>query len=214
MPDYSAVDAGNGMMLVRASAIASYTVLEASMCHLFTSATGMDQRRGGLVFFRMVNAKSRLTVLETLWNEQIGPEFKPFTKAVLNRLRRLDGIRNQIVHWSVVQTVSMSNGTLDLQGAVLDAHLQRPDYWWQTEKSTTLTIQDILDFGHEAQTESRALNVFPIVAYPHLSYPEMAAAFESWRDIFLQPLLYPLPEGHPLYTPREVWRNPLQPSQA
>ena len=207
---YPVQDAAHAMMLARAAALDAYATLESSICETFTCLTGTARNIGGLVFFRMVNTRSRLVVLETLLKDK-HPEFAGSRNSLIKHLTDLDSTRNRIIHWTMVRVIA-SASVINLSGPFEDAFLQRPDHWWLTDHSERLSVGDVLAFTHKADYVSRCLNMFNIVIMP--DRPERLDGIDqAWRERFLSPLPYPPPEDHPLYSPPLTWQNPRQSSQ-
>src|SRR4051794_30862433 len=87
-------------LVVRAAAIQSYADLEQGTCRLFAHLTGLSDRVAGIIFFKLSNARSRLAILERLKRLKYGNTFSLYFNSLTKEIQRLDGTRNNIVHWS------------------------------------------------------------------------------------------------------------------
>jgi hypothetical protein len=171
---------------VRGAAIQSYARLEQSLCGMFAYLAGVTDQIAGIIFFKMVNARSRIAVLERLKRLKHGDEFNLYFNSIMAEAGRLDGLRNQLIHWHTVHSVAATKAGNDW-----DVFLSPPNFWDFGINSPTMTLDNIREFDDRCDVFSRGLNMLK----RYWLNQESAA---SWRDRFEQPLVYPLPEGHPL----------------
>lgn len=196
--------------LVRGDAIGAYANLEAALCRLLQSLLSVDVATAGIIFYRVVNTRSRNTILNDLLGHRYGQKFDAFWNSALKHIRILDGERNEIAHWHFVTEVGADDGPnvrLDDQSKGLSV-LHRPNSWLANpQASSRKTHEDMLTFTGKCHFMSRAIDVFATV----VSVPEPFPVPQSWHDICLQPLPYPPPDNHPLSQNYREHKTPPQP---
>lgn len=202
----------HAMLLARGYAISSYSELEQSLCMLFGALTNLDPAVSGLIFFRIINTKSRLAILEGLFKRKFNDEFRFFRNSIIKHVRDLDSTRNSIIHWAAISQYS-SSPTITLgETPPDDVYLTPPNFWWRSDDTPELTIDNLITFCDRCSVVARAVNIFSVHFVrdvPSITENERA----SWRERFSQPLPYPLPEDHPLYAPPAMRKNQPPPSQ-
>ena len=171
---------------LRGVAIQSYARLEQSLCGIFGHLAGVTDQIAGIIFFKMVNARSRIAVMERLKRLKHGDAHNLFFNSIMSEAGRLDGVRNHVVHWHTIQTVNATD-----EGGTWTVFLSPPNFWDFDDNSPTMTFDDLREFDARCDLYSRALNLLR----GYWLHPKRET---TWRDIFEQPLRYPLPEGHPL----------------
>ena len=189
----------NNFHVSRAAAIQAYAKLEQALCSLFALLLAVGAPEAGIVFFKIVNAKSRLDIIEKLKKRKLGGANNLYFNSLLSGLKQLDGRRNQLVHWHEHFAIRMEDGA-----AYKPATLEPPNFWIHDENTVPLTHADLIDFAYEADFYTRATNTF---TWHHEPQGELAQD-EPWLSILARPLAYPPPEDHPLYAKR-----PAPPSQ-
>lgn len=83
----------------RIRAMSAYASLELALSYLLSTLLGSGPKKGGAVFFRIVNTRSRCLILSDLLELEYGDEFKKFWASLEKRLNRLDQTRNKLIHW-------------------------------------------------------------------------------------------------------------------
>jgi hypothetical protein len=171
--------------IARADAIQAYSYFEGSLCALFSHLAGVTDQIGGIIFFKMVNARSRIATLERLKRLKYGSARNLYFNSIMAATTPLDGERNKIVHWHEVVDSAGYFGQPSVR--VL---LHAPNFWDATPESPVLDIAAMNEFANKCLTFSHATKALTAdwTGRPWLSSP----------DIFEQPVKHPLPEDHPL----------------
>lgn len=182
--------------LTRGRAIQSYTTVELSLAMLFSCLMGVPQDYAGVSFFKINNARARLSILERLLKKRHGAAYNIFWNALEKELNTLDSTRNKVVHWAEVANLE---GQPD--GAVSKTvKLAPPNFWDRTENTPELAMNDLLDFILKCDFFSRLLNMFFITLSGQLEKMAKDEKYKTtWRGIFQRPITYPPPDSHPLY---------------
>jgi hypothetical protein len=175
--------------IARSEAIQAYSHWEQGLCSLFGHLAGTTDQIAGIIFFKMVNARSRIAALERLKKLKYGDARKPFFNSLMSAAQPFDTERNKIVHW---------NEAIDSSGyfsstATVRVILHSPNF------SDTSPDDPVIDIG--------ALKTFSdkCLIYGHLLFmlrrdwhnPKTSPS-RACRDIFERPVTYPLPKDHPL----------------
>ena len=115
------IDLGEGasntlpFLVERARAIDSYARVEHSLSSLFADLLGTHRDIGGIVFFKITNASARNAMIESLLEKKHGATYEAFWSGIPNTpnkrglftlVRQLDQTRNEIIHWTTVNSVS------------------------------------------------------------------------------------------------------------
>lgn len=175
----------------RARSIQAYVELEQSLSILFATVGNIEIATAGIVFFKITSSDARNKIIDRLLRKKHGNQFNAFWNSFLAKLRPIDLKRNEIVHWTTV-----IHAALDESGRMLvGVSLVPPNVWGQTPSTSRISARDLLPFIEQCDTFARLTNVFAISLGSEITDPEAKA---SWRDIFLRPLVYPLPPDHPL----------------
>lgn len=174
------------LRLARANAIQCYASLEQSLWRLLAELTTLDEDIAGTIFFRIVNTRSRMSILEYVAKRKANPATIPFLNSAFKRCEQLDQTRNGIIHWHQVIELSWP----------IRAELCPPNYYARTADTKCIQVSDLKNFSKETDFLSRSLNMYCF------SYgPKWAAhnrELGPWLDIFQQPMIYPPPASHPL----------------
>ena len=193
----------NEMLIARAEAIQGYANLEQGLCALFAYVGGMNNRMAATIFFRISAFGSRRKILEDIYREKFkGASLIEFITSLMKGLAPLEQERNEVVHWTVV--THLTNSTVDVR-------LRPPVYWsraFETETGASKGAQDLRLFTDKCHFWGLACWKF-IDAVSDLS-PLDATARAAWLDIFQRPILYPLPEDHPLWRTLRESHSPPQ----
>ncbi len=191
------------LVLARAEAIDAYASLEHWLCSLFAGLTKMDHDAAAIVFYRIANTRSRNAIIEDLLRRRFGTTYRAYWNSMLKFLGQLDQKRNQIVHWHI-------GGSPEAE--YIAAALQRPgNSYFLDPDGSKLTQTDLTDFMGRAQFAATSICCFCLLEWGGFSDPDEPRA---WHDTFLQPLIYPPPEAHPLSRMLQGRRSPPESSQA
>jgi hypothetical protein len=171
---------------LRGEAIQAYAQLESSLSSMFAYLAGVSGQVAGIIFFKMVNARSRIAVLERLKRLKHADAFNLYFNSIMAEAGRLDGQRNKLIHWHRILSITAHEGGLDTS----DTFLTAPNFWDFDESSETMTATDIQEFAQRCDIFGRGLNMLT----HHWSHPGRGDG--TYHDIFEQPLRYPIPEDH------------------
>lgn len=175
---------------IRGRAVQSYASLEQSLCRLFAKLSGTTDDVAGTIFFPIGgHVRSRIT--ERLVKRGPYDQYALFFKSLLKELRTIDGERNEIVHWNVINHVS---GDAD-GGASVNVSLRPPDFMNNFRDRPEKDSQSLLKFMEKCGFFARLINIF-LAATAGGQIAE--ADREPWLSIFQQTIVYPPPAGHPL----------------
>ncbi len=190
----------------RGKAIQSYALLEHALSDLLSALSDTDEAVGATIFYKITSTSARSAIIEKLLRRKHKSKYAAFWNAYLKALRPVDLKRNEIVHW-----LSFAVAELDSFGALNCGVILVPSAYHGFSKSTPhLTLADLTLFTTQCDELSRLCNLFNWSTHRSIfKHPQLNAL----RDIFLQPLTYPLPEGHLLYKLSSEPSSPLQPSR-
>lgn len=170
------------LIVQRANAIDAYAGLERSLASLFSMLLDIDQDLATLVFYRIVNARSRNAMLQELITRKYGITYKRYWDSMFRFITKLDGKRNEIVHWHI--------------GGIREPSLTHPKhFFWEDQSDDGVTINQIEDFICRAKFANCSIFVFSLLMSGAVSEADGQTA---WRKTFLQPVAYPPPAAHPL----------------
>ena len=174
------------LAIARAGAIQAYASVESSISMLFATLLGTDFETAGIVFFRIVNTRARVVILEDLLEKRHKDRYATYWNSMVKLIRSLDAKRNEIVHWHLAHN-------LHIEGDRPTAHftLIPPNFWTKTDVKT-LTPNDLIEFSRKCDFVSRSLVMFFVMLTNRLPEPS------PWLEIFQQPAAYPPPDNHPL----------------
>lgn len=190
----------------RGKAIESYAQLEQALCSLFAICTETKREIASIIFFKVTNSQARNAIIEKVVHQTFGSEYNPFLNSYLKELRNIDIKRNEIVHWSTAAYC-----TLDAKKRVVAGlGLIPPSYWANRPADQRILPKDLVEFDQKCSVFARLCIMFHSILKP----PEDVPLDTAWHDIFQQPLVYPLPEGHLLNQRPQVPDTPPQSSQA
>jgi hypothetical protein len=189
--------AGNEFALARAKALNTYADLERTLAALFSTLTKTDTRRGYLIFAAIGNYRTRRETLSDLMTIGYGDKYSEFFDCFIERLQRVDEIRNRIVHWIVM--TSHRGGEPFKSGR--DVFLaESPDIFARGK----LVKSDIVEFDKKADFLRLLIFYFDV----YLKFGEKADAPGNdpsktpWSEIFRNRISYPPPPDHPLFPAR------------
>ena len=180
----------------RGKAVQAYANLEQSLCHLLGSLADVSDEIAGIIFYKIVNTGARTAILENLLKKKHKDTYREFWLSFAKLLRSTDQERNEIIHWNGIISVNMKDGSSELA-------LMPPGVWETDLNKPRHTIDSILEFTRKCSFLARFCNMFVLTLKPPDAWPEEQQ--QTWRDICLQPIVYPPPESHPLF---QTWREP------
>lgn len=180
------------LITLRAHSVDAYASLEQSLSMLFASLLGASPDRASIVFYRIVNTKSRNTIISKLMRKEFGEQYGTWWNSLLKQIRKLDERRNEIIHWHVVTNIHSSD-----EGNTATLTLSAPGAYLEPERSEALGASDLLYFCKQASFVSRFLNMF------HM-HTRIQALPPPWPEIFQQGVTYPPDQVHPLALPQHT----------
>lgn len=188
------------MLLARSHAIDEYAMVEQQLCRLFTRLSETEPGVAALIFFKISNARARLDIMDKLFKRKMSAEFRPFWNSLTKFAFSLSAERNQIVHWVQktdwgVQPSKTPNTVPD------DSTLSGANLYWQDENSPTKSVDDVLAFADQCKFAS--LNISMLISVLDGHHDDK---LQKWRDICLQPMLYPPTDSEVAITP-SVWHR-------
>jgi len=207
------------MQIARAVAIQEYAQVESNLAKLFTALLGTGARKGSIVFFALMNARSRNSILESLLKEEYGNMYNAYwygepagqvkrkTGGLITLIRQLDEERNRIVHWHSVQQI---------EGAKKSEVLLPPHFWLRGGTRDPLTTESLVAFAQKANFVHRSIAMFNLLAtnlFTTVQDQISTDAKQTWHNIFAQPALYPPSNTHPLSQNYAAPQNPPQSSR-
>jgi hypothetical protein len=176
----------------RGHAIQSYANLEQSLCRLFVLVSGTTPDVAGVIFFKITSTAYRDKMLARLVEKKYGNKYEAFWESLGKLIAQITQRRNEIVHWSVAMTIDAARGT-QIPTLVLPNIYD----WLLTDKAEPpITTEGLIEFKIKCDTITRLCNMFQMI-HKHSHWP--AELMKTWLDIFQKPVVYPMPEGHPLF---------------
>lgn len=186
----------------RGKAIQAYAELENSLNRLFSALSDTTWETAATIFYKIINTDARRSIIEKLLHQKCGAKFNPFWNQLTRELRDIDGRRNEIAHWlaAVVHMINSQQhlllGVILIPAASVANHRIEP----------RLTTSDLIRFRKKCEDLERlAGGLAARIKPPHPDMP--TPSDEPSLDIYQQPLVYPLPEDHPLNGPPEAPRT-------
>ena len=179
------------LMLTRSNAINDYARVELSLAMLLAQVLGVDMEAAGIIFFRIINTRSRNIILRQLLKKRFGDKYKTFWKSMEKLLRKIDQKRNEVVHWHVAHKLEMGKGP----DAASEFELNPPNFWARDRSDAAHTPESLLSFSKECDFTCRLLNMFVMYISGNLGNADSG----PWPEIFQQQVVYPPPRNHPLY---------------
>lgn len=178
-------DLSKEFFIARAAAIRTYASYEISLVTLFGYLMGIQPDYAGIPFFKINNARARNSIIEKLLKKRHGNTYNIFWNSLAKLLNAIDTTRNQIVHWPINVTIDASQSSKPKKLALVP-----PNFWDSSENTPEMTVNDLYDFIVKCDFVSRSINTF---------YMTISGRFDTWRDIYLQPITYPPLDNHPLF---------------
>ncbi|HEV2973046.1 MAG TPA: hypothetical protein VGY55_23975 [Pirellulales bacterium] len=174
---------------VRGLAIQSHASLEQSLCSLLATFGDIREDVASVIFFKISNARARDDILEKLLKKKYGEKHAVFWHSVKILNGQVTQVRNEIVHWNVVNCVG-DNGQ--------ELRLMPPAFWDVNPNSPYKTIADLNDFRVKCGFMGRLCNMFRFFLMPDRPPVWTPEQLQTWTDIFRQAVAYPPPDTHPL----------------
>lgn len=175
------------LYVARAGAIETYAGLEGQLGMLFARLLGVDLQTAGIVFYRIVNTRSRNTILEKLLHLKHGAAYDAFWNSLVKHIRKLDGWRNEVVHWR-------ARG-VGFGGPEYVLVLAATDIWDPSPNGPCWDVENLKYF------HAYALFVTKLVEQLRRHF-EGAPIDDAWLQIFREPVAYPPVDNHPLFPMR------------
>jgi hypothetical protein len=171
--------------LARSHAINEYAKLETTLFFLFAQLMEAKYEYAAIPFFKINNARARKEILEKMLRKRCGDKYSLFWNSLGNHLTGLDQRRNEIVHWAILGHAK--------DGRTLDRVTLSPAAWWTQEPGFgSIELQHLMDFADKCDTIGHLVSLLMAdVIKPNVDAP--------WPKIFAEPVLYPIPAGHPLF---------------
>lgn len=175
---------------IRGHAIQAYASVEFSMCMFLADLMGTTRDVAGVIFYRIVNTRSRNAILDELYRKKYGDTYRAFWKSIQKHVQALDQRRNEIIHWHVAVNIYVADdGEQKYTGSLMP-----PNYWGHNPNTPAISADDLKEFIARCDVVSRANNIL----FMHLNGSVPQVPPSPWLEIFQRPLDYPLPDGHPL----------------
>ncbi len=177
------------LQIARANAIQRYADLEQALCELFSYLSDTDPVVAGTIFFRIVNTRSRATILEKLMRKKHGKTYHEFFKSVMKGLRPIDDTRNEVIHWHLIGIGHRgANGKPEFREMVLTP----PALWMFESADQQHTTELLAAFSEKCAFFTRVLSAFTD------KLNRRVVLGRASLDIFHQAIKYPPPKSHPL----------------
>jgi hypothetical protein len=190
----------------RAKSIQSYANVEQSLARLFSVLSGTTGEIAGIIFFKISSVDTRNKIMEKLFRLKFNNDYNLFRNSLFSQLRDLARDRNEIVHWNVVNHVGA-----DPEGKTTNkVTLMAPAFSLPKPNAKKWGTSDLVDFMHKCDFYSRLCNMFNVTTGNITNVPIPEAEKKPWLDIFAQPIVYPPPEDHPLFSKPQEHGNPSQ----
>jgi hypothetical protein len=180
----------------RAKAIQTYANLEQGLCEVFSYVGEIPLEAAGIVFFKISSAQARNSILDKLQRRKFQGRYNLFWNSFIEALRPIDIKRNEIVHWNTINNIVFDPVTTETNA---EFHLKPPTYWFGFDPNAPAVKKDnLIAFGLQCGFYATLAKTFALAMQPNRWLgPENERL--AWLDIFSQPVIYPPPEGHPLF---------------
>ena len=183
----------NRFWAVRAITIQHYALFEQSLGDLFMWLSGTNPNVAGIIFFRL-GAAVRRPILEKLFKYKLKNEYSSFRNSLIKSLQGLEADRNEIVHWNVVNRIESSvDGVVSANLAI-----EPPSLWPEASPTKRWGINEMNAYQEKMMFYNLVIRQFTIIVLQRATAIGVPDDWhQSWREIFLQPIIYPPPELHP-----------------
>jgi len=177
----------------RGKAIQSYATLEQALCRLLAELADTNYETAATIFYKITNTGSRSGILESLLHKKHGTKFNLFWNQYFKDLRQIDLKRNAIVHWLTAMNVATNTHQMMITGLGLIP----PGSMGSNRPTEQINSTELIDFTEKCLSYQRLCNMFSGVTTTKHDPPDDDTK-RTWLEIFQRPLVYPLPEDHPL----------------
>lgn len=204
----------NNITLARGAAIEGYAELESVMCRLIGHLLGTTWEKSAIVFYNIMNTRSRNSILESLLEETYGTRYNaywhgtpgsrgnPRVGGLLALIRQIDEKRNQIAHWP-----NMGYRDEDWH---LTYRIVRPTAFYGGKFTNNITTEALAEFINKIRFVYRSTLCFLFMIQGTLdSTPDLLS---TWQKICQQPVTYPPSDTHPLSPNYKAPESPPPPS--
>lgn len=193
----------------RGRAIQAYASVEQSLCRVFSYLSGMPFDVASIIFFKIVNAGTLHGMMEKMLKKKHKNTYSLFWNSFQKILKNeLTERRNHIVHWNAVTALDGGGHTLKLMPADF------ANYNFRESDPSPIVTSDLLEFIEKCNFFARLLSTFDMVHQTEVTQHLDTAQLQAWREIFLQPVIYPPPSTHPLCQKQPTPGNQPPPSPA
>lgn len=141
----------------RGKAIQAYAMLEQAMCRTLSSLSGMTFEAAATIFYKITSAGSRNAIIEKLMHKKFDSKFNLFWRPLLKEMRRIDGKRNEIVHWLSVANAALDQDSILIVGVCLVPPTFNEN---KTGAHPRLTVKNLNHFSSECDVFSRLCSTF------------------------------------------------------
>ena len=175
---------------LRGQAVHAFGNLEQQLIWLFAAFMNVNIQYANSVFLKIYNASVQRNMLSRLCELRCEPEYTTFFNSYLNIVGHVTEKRDRIVHWAAA--------VVEKDDKFVRWQLMYPDYTDSTStnaRRAPLVNDDLKNFIHKCEFLSRLGSHF----HTWIAHPEHRGEHQSWRDIFVQPVIYPPPNNHPLF---------------
>jgi hypothetical protein len=179
----------------------AYAAIEQSLCYLLSYLSETKPDIAAIIFYRIVNNKSREQILEKLLKKKHGADYSLFWNSFAKILRELTETRNHCMHWHSMTYIG-SNG---FEKVIL----RPPQVFNILDESQSITKEGLLEFITKCMDMTKLCNMFTIFLSKQFPLENL---YDTWRGIFQQPITYPLPHTHPLSQKLKAPENQPPPS--
>lgn len=202
----SEVDPAVQIAFLRGESLSKFRGLENALCMMLHALTGLELGVTFMIFYNIVNTRSRSAIFESLLSRNSDKSYKPFWKSLLKEVNLLTGDRNRITHWTDYGIHEAGDNPIRIGiDPVKSMSLVVPSLPWRDEKSAEVTKDDLVIFCDKSETIKEIVLIFSGIV---LGRPSIIGMNEyeqdAWQDIFRKPFLYPIPENYPLSRNRKA----------
>lgn len=163
----------------RIKAIDHHALLEHSIAGLLCPLLGV-KKQAFTVFFRISNTRARYSIIDALLRDAKQTEARKFWQSIEKELTKIDGTRNNIVHWTAIVDLGVVGGPDHLKQAA--QKYLRPGHTF--EPQPRLTIEDMNKFVADASKLVTPLTILNC----YLSGQFDVETREALKQIFRQPI--------------------------
>ena len=165
-------------LLARGTAIQSYANVEFFLCMLFAHLISSPIEIAAIVFYRIVNTRSRNVILTELLAKRHEKQYEIYWNSIATLLRGLDQDRNNIVHWHTVMHFDMDKMT------TVGAALIPPNYW--RKSGAEITVPAMRDFTNRCTFVAGYIGGLTNWLNGQMREEER----NTWREILQRPVVY------------------------